>query len=429
MTKKGSHIMNNNIKPSEKHHVLSIVTLEEEIVEVVFNPDTFEFNFLILTDGEMHQAKSFQDEKRNKEYLPLDCSNVIEKGLLTLPNEPIDYGTIYQLKDEIKAFLNKYVDLPADFLEISTRYVMMSWVFDAFDKIPYLRVVGQYGSGKSRFLSVLASICYHAFDLGAGVTEATIFRTADRYKGTLIIDEGNFGGTGMHSKLAQILNKGYSRSGSIPRCNPRDYEPEYYSVFGPKIIAANSLYSDDALESRFFTCFMMPSERSDIPQYIPQWYEWQEALKFRGKLLKYRMDNYSKIRQTIRTTIPTGLEKFEKRTQEITLPLMYCLDETDAPLQILTFLDKSERDLAAQRLLSIEGEITTKLLEIYDQNRTDIYPKEICTLINSPDVSPKKVASILRKMGLRSSTHTRMGNPFRVTDEVIHRLKTSYHLN
>ena len=431
-SEKGSHIMNNITASVKKSNVLATVTPEKDIVEVIFDPDTYNTKFHIQScDGSISQAQSFTDEKRKREYSPLQCIDEIERGLLTLPSSPVDYGDIHELKSEIKSFINYYVDLPQDFLEICSRYVMMSWVFDAFFKIPYLRVVGFEGAGKSLFLSVMTAICYHAFDLGASITEATIFRTTDKYRGTLMIDEGNFEGTKMQSKLVQVLNKGYSRGGSIPRCNPRDYSPEYYSVFGPKIIAANSMYSDPALESRFFTCYMLHTEREidEIPRALPEWFEWDEALLLRNKLLKYRLDNFLNIKQFNRVSIPRGLGEFEKRTQETIIPLVSCLCERDIPAELIAFMKSVEQDRSANRQLSEDGQIAMTIIKHHQLGSSSVYPKEIADELSKQDISAKQVGVFFRKMGMSASNRTNRGYPYLLDGKGIERIKKKFHLN
>ena len=70
-------------------------------------------------------------------------------------------------------------------------YVLLTWVYNRFSSIPYLRVIGDYGSGKTRLLQVL-NICYKSIIASGNASEAPIFRLIDRYGGTLIIDEAEF---------------------------------------------------------------------------------------------------------------------------------------------------------------------------------------------------------------------------------------------
>jgi hypothetical protein len=46
------------------------------------------------------------------------------------------------------------------FEQIASYYVLFSWVYDAFNELPYLRVRGNAGSGKTRLLLMVGSLCY-----------------------------------------------------------------------------------------------------------------------------------------------------------------------------------------------------------------------------------------------------------------------------
>lgn len=42
-------------------------------------------------------------------------------------------------------------------------YVLMSSVYDAFNDAPYLRLRGDFGTGKTRSLLAIGSLCYKPF--------------------------------------------------------------------------------------------------------------------------------------------------------------------------------------------------------------------------------------------------------------------------
>ncbi len=77
-----------------------------------------------------------------------------------LPSEPEEYGSEAALVHEIQAFIHRYVDVSPLFEKIAGYYVLLSWVFDAFNALPYLRLRGDPGSGKTRFLLAVGSLCY-----------------------------------------------------------------------------------------------------------------------------------------------------------------------------------------------------------------------------------------------------------------------------
>jgi hypothetical protein len=50
-----------------------------------------------------------------------------------------------------------------NFRKIATYYILLTWVYDAFNELPYLRLRGDFGSGKTRALIVIGSLCYKSF--------------------------------------------------------------------------------------------------------------------------------------------------------------------------------------------------------------------------------------------------------------------------
>ena len=93
---------------------------------------------------------------------------------------------------EIQTYIHRYVDLSPQFERIASYYVLFSWLYDGFNELPYLRVRGDYGSGKTRFLLVVGSLCYKPVFATGASTVSPIFHILDAFRGTLVIDEGRF---------------------------------------------------------------------------------------------------------------------------------------------------------------------------------------------------------------------------------------------
>ena len=83
------------------------------------------------------------------------------------------------LAERIKDFIQRYVTVSPGFLTIMTRFAMMTHVSERFPTIPYLRMRGEPGTGKSRFLDVMSAICRRAF-VTSNITSAALFRFTDR---------------------------------------------------------------------------------------------------------------------------------------------------------------------------------------------------------------------------------------------------------
>src|SRR5260370_26544792 len=78
--------------------------------------------------------------------------------------------------------------------------------------------------------------------------------------------------------------------------NQREFNPQAFQVFGPKIAATRGSYEDKGLESRFLTEEMGARPlRTDVPINLPPSFK-EEARVLRNKLLLYRFRNRMKAR-------------------------------------------------------------------------------------------------------------------------------------
>ena len=90
-------------------------------------------------------------------------NNLLSSGCVLLPSEHGELGSKEKLLSDLKAFIHRYVSFSPLFEDIAAHYVMLSWVYEAFNEVPYLRLSGEYGSGKTRALLVLGSLAHKGF--------------------------------------------------------------------------------------------------------------------------------------------------------------------------------------------------------------------------------------------------------------------------
>ena len=123
------------------------------------------------------------------------------------------------------------------FETIASYYVLFSWVYDSFNELPYLRVRGDTGSGKTRCLLTIGSLCYKPIFASGASTVSPLFRILDSMRGTLIVDEGDFRFSDEKAELVKILNNGNGRGFPVLRSESvggREFSPRAYTVFGPQ---------------------------------------------------------------------------------------------------------------------------------------------------------------------------------------------------
>ncbi|RLC85530.1 MAG: hypothetical protein DRI79_11240, partial [Chloroflexi bacterium] len=86
-------------------------------------------------------------------YVPLDPSlDLIRKGVVLFPSAVGDYEDEVALQAQVQAFIHRYLDVDPFYEKMASYYVLFSWLYDSFNVLPYLRALGDYGTGKTRFL-------------------------------------------------------------------------------------------------------------------------------------------------------------------------------------------------------------------------------------------------------------------------------------
>jgi hypothetical protein len=95
------------------------------------------------------------------------------------------------------------------------------------------------------------------------------------FKGTLVIDKGDFRISDEKAAMVKILNNGNAKGFPVLRSEQaghgKEFNPAAYDVFGPKVMATRGYYEDPALESRFISEYMAKNRpHPDTPLHLPE---------------------------------------------------------------------------------------------------------------------------------------------------------------
>lgn len=307
---------------------------------------------------------------RGEVFVPFSPqNNLIKNQAVLLPSQPCEYGSEEELRSSIQQFIHRYVDLSPTFEKLATYYVLLTWLYDAFNELPYLRLRGDYGTGKTRALLTIGSLCHKPFFASGASTVSPIFHTLDAFQGTLIFDEADFRFSDERAEIVKILNNGNVRGLPVLRTmmnRQREFNPQAFKVFGPKIVATRGRYEDKALESRFITEEMGGRPmRADIPINLPPAFN-AEALALRNKLLLFR------FRKLASTYLDAGLAdpRLEPRLNQILLPLLSIVVDSGLRDELRSIASNIQAMLVAERGVSTEGhvvEILASLMKASDR--------------------------------------------------------------
>lgn len=330
-------------------------------------------------------------------YSPLRANSwFIENWLIIFSWWLTDYWEDKDLIEEIKAFIHKYVDIQEELEIVCVYYILMTYFFDKFTEVPYLRVIWDYWSWKSRFLKTIWWLCYNPIMVNGWLSSSALFRILDMVKGTLVFDEADLKQSDTTNEVVKILNNWYQKWQSIIRADWNKFEVNSYSVFWPKVIWSREDFKDKALESRCITFIMKRTNRDDIKRNLDEEFE-KEASELRNKLINYRYKNYNNI--SLKEEV---IEWLEPRLNQIINPILSIIkDEDDKIVVILNSLNY-QTELKNDRFLSAEWQIFRVIYDLLQNTDTITYSDILDELWFEYKLHPRKLWAILKNHWINS---------------------------
>lgn len=399
-------------KKDTSKEISSAILGDGTLIEMLYDKQANTTSLAVYKNGEVEIKKKLISEGIClKPHSP--NKDLIKARVISFPSEPKEYESQKELVADIQKFIHKYLAISPFFEKIASYYALFTWIHDDFNELPYLRGLGDYGTGKSRLLQVVGSVCYKPIFASGATTVSPIFRLLNDFKGTLIMDEADFIFSDTTAEIVKILNSGFMKGMPVLRSesnNKKSFDVKAYSVFGPKIIATRQLYKDTALESRMITEDMnLNFPRKDVPYNIPDIF-WDEALDIRNKLLMFRFKNKgkSKLRPELEN------REIEPRLNQIAIPLMSIIDDPELILEIQNQIKEYNEKIKIDRTLSYNYQILDAICELADdgyisptvQQITDVFNKG---LSDAERKTPKKMGYFIRKTLDLKTERTRDG--------------------
>jgi len=309
-----------------------------------------------------------------KRYVPIAPNSMVREQAVRFAPSVGPRMEMRRLVELIQATIHKYVDIELFYETLSAYYVLFTWVYDAFETLPYLRVKGDTGTGKSRFQQVVGSMCYRPMLMNAGASISSLFRTMDEYQGTLVLDEADFQQSDEASAIAKLLNIGYQRrQGFIHRSGDKnkDFKTELFKVYGPKVIGTRREYTDKAIESRCLTLEMSgPTTREDIPRNLPRTFWSEEIPEIQSLLLRYRLEHRTPKMSDNGAHAMDGLS-VEPRLQQVITPLMQIIEDEDMLENLRQFVRNYNKQMISERGMTVAAKVL-EALYILTENQRDL---------------------------------------------------------
>lgn len=333
-------------------------------------------------------------------------NNLLNAKCVLLPSDIGEFGDKGDLVEDIRRFLRRYVDLTPVFEEIAAHYVLLTWVHDAFNELPYLRFRGDYGSGKTRALIAVGSICYKPFFASGASTVSPLFHVLDAFGATLLLDEADLRFSDATAELTKILNNGNVRGLPVLRTmtnRHKELNPTAFRVFGPKIVAMREGFADRALESRFITEHTGGRPlRADIPIHLPDSLA-VEARELRNALLAWRFH----ARRTVKVAPDRLIAGASPRLNQTALALLALVDDPALRHEIATHLVGEQ---GARHAPGYEARIAHALCAAFEETTAPfVSVADVTERFNSSSeefhlpITNKAVGAMVRRLGIATT--------------------------
>lgn len=148
--------------------------------------------------------------------------------------EPVDGAA---LLDEIASVVSRYLSATDEVFRTVALWVVYSHAFELFDVSPLLAIVSpEKRCGKTTLLTLLYALVPRPLTI-ANITPAALFRTVEKFRPTLLIDEADSFLTD-NEELRGILNSGHRKATAyVIRTTGDEHEPRQFTTWTPKAIA------------------------------------------------------------------------------------------------------------------------------------------------------------------------------------------------
>lgn len=397
-------------KEKGKKEISRIVDRENKIIveQVYDEKNGSRFCIYNHNDGNVKYSKDYS--YNGIKYFPV-TGEEIEKKAVLLPSEAIEYIDNKTLDKEILKFANKWLDAPEETMRFGLWNVKVSYVFENFHTLNYLRAQGDTGTGKTRYLDVWGHLHYKPIFTTGTTTPAPLFRIIDKWRGTIVMDEADLRNSDESEQIIKILNQGFEQGKFIMRCDQMDATKlSFFDPFCPKILSTRRSFHDKATESRCITYITSVTERKDIKLNLNDDF-FESALKLRNKLLMWRFKNYFEVDMDI----DFDLGDIEPRVKQIVGSYISLFSSDKEQMEdFKKYIQSYQEELISERQSSFDGSIIETIHKILNNGIKDFDSKDIIeegqfTDRNGKSMNPRSLTSRLKSLGFKKSESKRIG--------------------
>jgi hypothetical protein len=339
------------------------------LIDLLYDPDEDRTLFAYRApDGTIGTAVRLEIE--GKRYVPKAPDSLIRNDAVVLPSAIGPEVTEAELVAKLVNFVHRHYLIDGFFEKMAAYYIMLTWHYDSFRDLPYLRALGDFGAGKTQLMMRIGHACYRLIKMSGAASEASMFRTMDLYRGTLFVDEADLQLSDESVTLIKILNTGNQKGLSVFRMKELGggkYEPEAFVIFSPKLLATRQRFDDEALESRCLTIEVIPRSTAElrkagVPLQIGKPF-YDEARELRNMLLTWRLRTWQPDVEIDDSQID---EQVQARLNQVAAPLKQIVKDPALKAEIVDFVRHYHDRMVTEKSLTLEAKVLQALVEIQE---------------------------------------------------------------
>ncbi len=341
-------------------------------------------------------------------------SEKTEKSLPTFlePVVPCDYpvegaAVLTAMCDTIRRFMV----LPEHAAEAVALWVMFAHAHDAAEHSPILAIESpEKRCGKTTLLNIIGKLVPVPLP-AANITTPAIFRSIEKYKPTLLLDEVE---TFIrdNEEMRGVLNSGFTRdSANVVRTVGEAHDPRPFNTWCPKVGALIGKLPD-TLQDRAIVLVLRRSLPSEKPERFTRRH-YNELHELRAMACRWAIDTLEALRD-VEPSMPNGLGD---RAEDAWRPLLAIADLAGGPWPglarkaalYLSGVPADETDGASKGVL-----LLMHIREIFSDKRiASIASQQLLEVLNDNEewpwgewrqgkaITARGVASILKPYGIR----------------------------
>jgi len=331
-----------------------------------------------------------------------------------------------KLYDDLISHHRGISELPSDKYYI----LLAAWDFHTYllEKCFYSPILWLYaipGRGKSRTGKGCIYVAYRGLHVES-LREAHLFRWADYFKASLLLDIANISKKAKHENSEDILLQRFEKGATVTRVQHPEkgafLDMVYYDIFGATIAATNEPL-DGIINSRAIQITMPESDKIFEEDLSPEKY-----LDLKERLTAFRARNMYK-------RLPTRSKPVQGRLGDIIKPLlqMIALVKPEEEKKFLELVSQIQKERSSEEKQSTEVVVLKTILSLENTVKNGLLPIKTITKIYNTNLDQKfatgerRVGHITKKLGFKKH-HGEKGANVVWNDSLIQKLKHRFDI-